>query len=118
MTPQISVVIPVYNGARYIEFALRSILNQNEDCEIIVSDDCSSDNTTEIIRALEAPQVKLLTNNKNGGQFVNFNRALRAASGEYIQLFSHDDLAHPGFSSVSGRCNSASAGHRVGICKL
>src|SRR5579863_7526591 len=95
--PQITVVLPVFNGAQFIEMALRSILAQAEDCEIVVSDDCSTDNTTEIVRSLQAPQIKLLINDRNGGQFVNFNRALRIASGRYIQLFSHDDVAQPGF---------------------
>jgi glycosyltransferase involved in cell wall biosynthesis len=97
MKPLISIVLPVYNGARYIESSLRSILTQDEDCEIIVSDDCSSDDTIEIVRSIASSRVKLIVNERNGGQFINFNRALRAASGNFIQLFSHDDLARPGF---------------------
>jgi glycosyltransferase involved in cell wall biosynthesis len=93
----ITVVLPVYNGARYIASALRSILAQNDDCEIIVSDDCSSDDTVEIVRSIRSSRIQLIVNDRNGGQFVNFNRALRAASGNHIQLFSHDDLAQPGF---------------------
>jgi glycosyltransferase involved in cell wall biosynthesis len=93
----ISVVLPVYNGAKYIESAIRSLLDQSEDCEIVVSDDCSIDNTREIVRSIKAPRLILLENEVRGGQFVNFNRALRAANGQYIQLFSHDDVARPGF---------------------
>jgi glycosyltransferase involved in cell wall biosynthesis len=93
--PLISVVLPVYNGAQYVDSALRSILAQ--DCEIIVSDDCSSDDTIEIVRSIRSSRIQLIANDRNGGIFVNFNRALRAASGTHIQLFSQDDLAHPEF---------------------
>ena len=93
----VSVALPVYNGEQYIESAIRSLLDQTENCEIIVSDDCSTDNTRQIVRAIKAPRLVLLENRARGGQFVNFNRALRATNGQYIQLFSHDDIAHPGF---------------------
>src|SRR5262249_30708999 len=93
----VSVALPVYNGEKYIEAAVWSLLEQVESCEIIVSDDCSTDNTRQIVRAINSPQLMLIENRERGGQFVNFNRALLATSGQYIQLFSHDDIAHPGF---------------------
>jgi glycosyltransferase involved in cell wall biosynthesis len=93
----ISVVLPVYNGESYIASAIRSLLDQTVDCEIFVSDDCSTDNTREIVRAIRAPQLVLIESREQGGAYVNFNRAIRASSGQYIQLFSHDDIAHPGF---------------------
>ncbi|MDE2577347.1 MAG: glycosyltransferase [Hyphomicrobiales bacterium] len=95
--PEISVVLPVYNGADYIESALRSLLAQDVDCEIVVSDDRSTDDTLGLIRALADPRIAIIENEDRGGQFVNFNRALAAARGPFIQLFSHDDLAHRGF---------------------
>ncbi|MGA7326117.1 MAG: glycosyltransferase [Rhodomicrobium sp.] len=96
--PRISVVLPVFNGDDFIGEALASLLAQGEGVEIVVSDDCSTDRTVEIVRPFtRTGQVKLLLNERNGGQFVNFNRALRAATGEVIQFFSHDDLAGAGF---------------------
>ena len=96
--PRISVVLPVFNGDDFIGDSLASLLAQGEGVEIVVSDDCSTDRTVEIVRHFTSTgQVKLLLNERNGGQFVNFNRALRAASGEVIQFFSHDDLAGAGF---------------------
>jgi glycosyltransferase involved in cell wall biosynthesis len=100
--PVISVVLPVYNGARYIAIALQSLLAQKDveigDLEIIVCDDASRDDTVAIVRSfLQAGNIRLLVSEDNCGQFANFNRGLRLACGEYIQLFSHDDVARPGF---------------------
>lgn len=97
MAPTVSIALPVYNGARYIESAVRSLLRQKEELEIVISDDASSDNTINIVRSIGASNVKLIQNGKNGGQFVNFNRAIRACSGQFVQLFSHDDVARSGF---------------------
>ena len=119
-SPQISVVLPVYNGAQYIEVALRSLLAQADEFEIIVSDDCSSDNTTEIVRSLHSSRIKLLINKERGGQFVNFNRALRVAAGQYIQLFSHDDVAHSGFlrSQIDALERHSSVGLMYASCRV
>jgi glycosyltransferase involved in cell wall biosynthesis len=131
MAPTVSVIIAVYNGARYIETAIRSILNQVTDMEIVVSDDASTDNTTDIVRTFVANNIKLLSHNKNGGIFVNFNRALKSCSGRYIQLFCQDDVAYPGFIKsqldafrrnksaglVYASCNIIDAnGTKVGVC--
>lgn len=94
---RVSVVLPVYNGEKYIEVAVRSLLAQTVPCEIIISDDCSTDRTREIIHAIGSPRLILLENKQRGGQFANFNRALRVATGRLVQMFSHDDIAHPGF---------------------
>src|SRR5262245_32457191 len=66
----ITVVLPVYNGAQYIACALQSILAQHDDCEVIVSDDCSSDDTVEIVRSIRSSRVQIITNDRNGGIFV------------------------------------------------
>lgn len=93
----VSVVLPVFNGAKYIGSALSSILKQGPGVEIIVSDDASSDNTLDVVRQLDAPNIKIITSESRGGQFVNLNRGIRASCGEYIQFFSHDDIALEGF---------------------
>src|SRR5215469_10746541 len=93
----ISVALPVYNGAEYIEIAISSLLAQIPQCEIVVSDDGSSDATVAKVEAIRSPRVKLVRSGTRGGQFVNFNRAMKECAGEYIQLFSHDDVALEGF---------------------
>jgi glycosyltransferase involved in cell wall biosynthesis len=95
----ISIVLPVHNGARYVASAISSLLSQSENIEIVISDDASTDNTIDIIRSFDDPRIKLIINSTRGGQFVNFNRGIAAARGNFIQFFSHDDVAHPGFTA-------------------
>ena len=77
--------------------AVRSILAQDVDAEVIVSDDGSCDQTIAILESIDSPRIQIIRNSANGGQFVNFNRALAQARGHFVQCFSHDDLAHAGF---------------------
>ncbi len=84
MPPSVSIALPVYNGARYIELAVRSLLVQSGDIEIVISDDASTDDTVEIIHSIDAGNIRLITNVTNGGQFVNLNRALKACLGRYM----------------------------------
>jgi glycosyltransferase involved in cell wall biosynthesis len=93
----ISIVLPVYNGARYIASAISSLLSQSENIEIVISDDASTDNTIDIIRSFDDPRIKLIINTTRGGIFVNLDRGIAAARGTFIQFFSQDDVAHPGF---------------------
>ncbi len=131
MPPTVSVALPVYDGAQYIASAVRSLLLQDEDLEIVISDDASTDDTIDIVRSIGASNIKLISNGLNGGIFVNLNRALRACSGQYIQLFCQDDLAHAGFIAsqlealarndkaglVYASCNIIDAnGMRIAIC--
>lgn len=109
----ISVVLPVFNGADYIEKAIRSLLNQAVHLEIIVSDDNSADSTLEIVKGFGSDRIKLIENKTNGGQFVNFNRALSLARGDFIQFFSHDDVAHPGF--LAAQVSAFACDKRIGL---
>ena len=92
--PKISVVIPVYNGSKYIEETLNSVLNQSyKDFEIIVIDDGSTDNTSEIVNRFPSP-VRLIQNKHNGKSFSR-NIGIRAARGELISFVDADDLWMP-----------------------
>lgn len=80
----ISVVIPSYNRRACIFHLLRDIFAQSApDFEVIVVDDCSSDDSAAMV-SREFPQAKLLINEKNGGPCVTRNRGIRAARGEII----------------------------------
>jgi glycosyltransferase involved in cell wall biosynthesis len=94
---KVSVALPAYNGARYIQAAIESLLDQDGLDEIVVSDDRSTDDTVAIVRRFKHPKLRLLLNSDNVGQGANFNRAIRACQGELVQLFSQDDIAHPDF---------------------
>lgn len=97
----ISVAMATYNGEKYIRKQLESILNQTKMVdEIIICDDCSSDNTcviiNEIIRThLEGNRIRLICNERNLGYIENFRKSISLAKGEYIFLSDQDDIWHP-----------------------
>jgi len=93
----VSVALPVYDGLPYIKAALQSILVQDIDFEVVVSDDCSRDKTVEVIRELCDPRIHIIENKANVGIYGNLNRCIAAARGEYTQVFSHDDIMRPGY---------------------
>src|SRR5581483_8891104 len=97
MTMLVSIGLPVYNGLPYLREAISTILTQDIEFELIVSDDNSTDGSLEFVRTLSDSRVRVLTNEVNGGIFVNLNRCIDAAQGEYFQVFSQDDLMKPGY---------------------
>ncbi len=94
----ISVCLACYNGEKYIEEQLRSILVQLGDHdEVIISDDGSSDSTIEIIRSFRDPRIRILSNpGPDHGVNANFNNALSNARGDIIFLSDQDDVWLPG----------------------
>lgn len=95
-TPEVSVCVPVYNGAAFIAETLRSILAQTfADFEVIVTDNCSTDDTTVIVRRFSDPRLRLLMNETNLGAVGNFNRALMEARGRRVKLVCADDVLMP-----------------------
>ena len=93
--PKISIIIPIHNSQTYILPILKSIQEQSlKDIEIIFIDDCSSDNTTQIIGKLQKKdkRIILLKNKQNKGPFYSRNKAGIFAKGEYIQFIDSDDI--------------------------
>jgi len=94
--PLISVCVPVFNGERYIEECLTSVLCQGErNYELLIIDNCSTDRTVKICRKLTDPRVRLLQNTRNIGSNANFNECIRHARGELFMLLPADDLLEP-----------------------
>lgn len=92
----ISVCIASYNGERYIEEQILSIVPQiGDEDEIIVCDDCSTDGTVEKLRSIRCPQLRIYENKANIGYVANFEQALRKAKGDYIFLCDQDDVWLP-----------------------
>ncbi len=98
----VSVTVITYNSARYVLETLESIKAQTyHDLELIVSDDCSSDNTVEVCRRWITKnrrrfvRTELLTSDTNTGIPANTNRAIGAARGEWIKGIAGDDLLTP-----------------------
>ena len=98
--PRVSIGLPVYNGGRYLESALDSLLAQTfTDFELIISDNASSDNTREICERYRDRDVRIqyLRNEKNMGASWNFNRVYRLAQAPYFKQAAHDDICEPQF---------------------
>lgn len=93
--PLVSVCIPTYNNADYIEETIQCVINQTyQNIELIVVDDKSKDETVEIIQSIKDNRIKLYINEKNLGMSGNWNRCMELCTGEYIKLICADDLIH------------------------
>lgn len=93
--PTISVIMPAYQAARYIRQAMDSVISQTckEPWELLVIDDCSTDNTGRIVRqyAKNDPRIRYLRQKKNEGVAAARNRGIRAARGGYVAFLDADD---------------------------
>lgn len=96
MKPIVSVIMPVYNAEKYLGKTIESILNQTfEDFELVVVDDCSTDNTIKILREYQDARIKTYLNKMNKGVAFSRNRAIQHSEGKYIAIMDHDDIAMP-----------------------
>lgn len=92
--PKISVVMPVYNGEKYIRESIDSILNQTfADFELIIINDCSTDSTEDIIKSYSDKRIRYIKNEKNLGVASSLNRGLDIAQGDYIARQDADDIS-------------------------
>lgn len=93
---KVSVVLPVYNVAPFIQQTIESVLQQSfQDFELLVLDDCSTDDTVERVCTFTDSRVKLIANPQNLGRAGTDNAALAFVRGEYIAKMDGDDLCHP-----------------------
>lgn len=93
----VDIAMATYNGEAYIEEQLCSIINQTHtDWTLYISDDGSSDDTTNIIEkyVILDTRIKLINASKQGGVVRNFNKALEATIADYIMLSDQDDFWH------------------------
>lgn len=103
MAPKVSVVMPAFNAADFVQAAVESILHQHfDDFELIIVEDGSSDRTWDILQACaqQDQRVRLLRNADNQGVLASRNRGLAAAQGEYLAVQDADDLSLPGRLAV------------------
>jgi glycosyltransferase involved in cell wall biosynthesis len=90
--PLVSVVIPTYNRARLLRRSIQSVLNQTyPNFEIIVVDDCSRDNTQNIVRTFCDKRIRYIRHEENRGAVAARNTGIKAAIGEYIAFQDSDD---------------------------
>lgn len=98
MNPIVSVLMTAFNREKYIAEAIESVLASTyKDFELIIVDDCSTDNTVNIAKKYEAQdsKVKVYVNEKNLGDYPNRNKAASYASGKYLKYVDADDYIYP-----------------------
>ena len=94
--PKVSVIIPTYNRASLLPRAVNSVLAQTySDYEIIVVDDCSPDNTQDVIAAFSDPRIRSFRHVTNRRQSAAINTGIANARGEYIAFLDDDDEFTP-----------------------
>lgn len=89
----ISVILPVYNGAKFIKECIASVLNQSyENIELVIVDDGSTDNSIECIESFNDPRIKLYKNDCNLGLVHSLNNAIKYSKGILIARIDQDDV--------------------------
>lgn len=92
----VSIIMPSYNTGGYIKNSIESVLAQTyENWELIIVDDCSTDDTDGIVRQFSDKRIRYLKNKKNSGAAISRNYALREAKGRWIAFLDSDDLWLP-----------------------
>ena len=94
---KVSVCIATYNGEKYILKQINSILPQlDSDDEVIILDDCSTDNTVDILRGIKDDRIKIFNNDKNMSHVFSFGKAISLANNDVIFMSDQDDIWLPG----------------------
>ncbi len=92
----VSVIMPSWNTSNFIAESIESVIDQTyENWELIIVDDCSTDNTDEVVAKFKDKRIRYFKNEKNSGAALSRNRALREARGEWIAFLDSDDLWSP-----------------------
>ncbi len=93
MNPLVSVIVPLYNYENFIRFCLKSILNQKyPNIEIIVIDDCSTDNSLFVAKKFECSNLKVIQMKKNSGYSKAKNEGIIVSQGDLITCLDADDM--------------------------
>ena len=89
---QVSIIMPTYNCGPFIAESVRSVLSQTyTNWELLIVDDCSTDNTAQVVASFDDPRIRYMQNEQNEGAATTRNRALRAAQGRYVAFLDADD---------------------------
>jgi glycosyltransferase involved in cell wall biosynthesis len=93
--PAISVILPVYNGEHYLKSAIDGVLAQSlSDFELLIVDDCSTDNSWEYLNSLTDNRIRLYRNQQNRGLFYNLNFLIKQSHSDLIKLWAQDDVMY------------------------
>lgn len=101
----ISVCLASYNGALFIEKQIQSVLNQlSQEDELILVDDCSTDNTLQIVISINDSRIRIYPNNSNKGCIKAFEQAISLANNEIIFMCDQDDIWLEGRINLMKKC--------------
>jgi len=96
MSPLVSIILPVYNGACTLKPAIQSIILQTfHDWELILLDDASLDNSLELMNSFTDDRIHIIVGEKNIGLPATLNKGIELAKGQYIARMDQDDIAFP-----------------------
>jgi len=96
LKPIVTVLMPVYNGERFLDQAIRSILNQTfTDFEFLIIDDGSTDASVKIVESYDDRRIRFIQNDKNYGISATLNKGIEMARGNFIARMDADDLSYP-----------------------
>lgn len=111
----VSVILPAYNAGPYITEAINSILNQTyTNFELIIINDCSTDNTEQQILDITDPRIQYIKNAKNSGLIYNLNLGFSLAKGKYLIRMDADDISLP--SRIEKQVAFMEEHTNVGVC--
>jgi glycosyltransferase involved in cell wall biosynthesis len=112
---KVSVIMPVYNAKDYIEDTIDSILRQTfEDFEFLIIDDCSTDESYELMSKYSDDRIKLFRNDENLGYIKTLNLLLKIVRGEYVVRQDNDDISLP--SRIEKQVEFMESNLDVGVC--
>lgn len=94
--PLISVLLPIYNGMRYLAQSVESVLQQElQHFELLIIDDVSTDGSYEYVRSLQDDRIRLFRNSSNKGLFYNLNFLVAESTTNLVKLWAQDDIMYP-----------------------
>lgn len=113
--PRVTVLMPVYNGEKYLKEAIESILSQTfTDFEFLIINDGSADKSAEILQSFNDPRIRLVHNERNIGLIGTLNKGIKLSRGKYIARMDCDDISLPKRLSVQVRFMEKHA--EIGVC--
>lgn len=92
----VSIIMPSWNTGRFIAETIQSVIDQTyTNWELLIVDDCSTDNTDDVVASFDDERIRFFHNEKNLGATLTRNKAMREARGEWIAFLDSDDLWMP-----------------------
>ena len=115
MPPKVTVLMPVYNGERFLRDAIESMLRQTfDDFELLIVNDGSTDGSRDLIRSYADQRIRLVEHEKNRGIVASLNTGIECACGEYLARMDADDVSLP--HRLDAQVAFMEAHPEVGVC--